>query len=485
MTLPTSSEGFIWNIKTGELVSGLQTPSKKEDSTTSYPTKYNVIVIGAGFAGAVAARDLYQAGKSVLVLEARDRIGGRTWSAKGLNNDYEMGGGWIHWLQPNIFAEVSRYDLSPLPASTGFDAGVPTTSVRDGREFLKPTKVTLQDADARTLPLMAKFYDIDGYGGRTVFPQPNKPLLNPEGVKKWDISIQERIDQLDISEDDKVHLAMWLNMQGLARPEKTGFLNVLRLYALSSYDYNAFVEMNSRYKAPGGTTALISHMWNEYKGVSLFNRPVTSVVTKYNEAEVTTENGEIFTADQVIVTIPLNVYADVKFTPPLPAAFTTTKHVNLGGKIHLHTEKIAPGWFGCSTTDRSALFGFTESPSQGGGTNMVLFLSDENVVKDTGLEVHVREVAKNVQGDLIPEDMGLTFTDISWHDWTKDKWSKGTWATYGPRTLSEGLGEIMKNRKVTDRVRFANSDIADGWVGYMDGAIEQGRRAAYEILQGK
>lgn len=62
--------------------------------------KYDVVVVGAGFAGLIAARDLSQRHNlKVLLIEARDRIGGRTWTAKVLE-DLEMGGAWVHWGQP-------------------------------------------------------------------------------------------------------------------------------------------------------------------------------------------------------------------------------------------------------------------------------------------------------------------------------------------------------------------------------------------------
>jgi monoamine oxidase len=51
-------------------------------STKTLKQFYDVIVIGGGFTGLSAARDLSTAGKSVLIIEARDRIGGRTWATK-------------------------------------------------------------------------------------------------------------------------------------------------------------------------------------------------------------------------------------------------------------------------------------------------------------------------------------------------------------------------------------------------------------------
>src|ERR1700722_3999345 len=67
------------------------------------------VVLGAGFAGLVAARELGRAGFGVLVLEARDRVGGRTWTDRRLGHDLELGGTSVHWVQPHTWAEMTRY----------------------------------------------------------------------------------------------------------------------------------------------------------------------------------------------------------------------------------------------------------------------------------------------------------------------------------------------------------------------------------------
>lgn len=91
-----TSEGYQYSAS-GSPVQGLHTDAVVPSSTDTRNT-YDVIVIGAGFAGLVAARDLaLDRNLRVLLIEARDRIGGRTWTAKAFGEEFEMGGTYVHW----------------------------------------------------------------------------------------------------------------------------------------------------------------------------------------------------------------------------------------------------------------------------------------------------------------------------------------------------------------------------------------------------
>ena len=68
----------------------------------------DAIVIGGGFAGVAAARELTIAGLDCTLIEARDRLGGRTWYSDWDGEDIELGGGWVHWHQPHAWAELTR-----------------------------------------------------------------------------------------------------------------------------------------------------------------------------------------------------------------------------------------------------------------------------------------------------------------------------------------------------------------------------------------
>lgn len=91
-----TKDGFIWS-PTDSGRCGLTTDAVVSN-TSNIKDRYDVIVIGAGFASLTAARDLAaQNNLNVLLLEARDRIGGRTCTVKELGGEYEVGGQWVHW----------------------------------------------------------------------------------------------------------------------------------------------------------------------------------------------------------------------------------------------------------------------------------------------------------------------------------------------------------------------------------------------------
>ena len=80
--------------------------------------RHDVIVVGGGFAGVTAAREAALRGRSVLLLEARDRLGGRTWSADWDGIPIEYGGAWVHWHQPHTWSEITRARLRATTSNT-------------------------------------------------------------------------------------------------------------------------------------------------------------------------------------------------------------------------------------------------------------------------------------------------------------------------------------------------------------------------------
>lgn len=303
-TMPRTIEGYIWTP--AGATEGLETTSAIK-STGSVKDSYDVIVIGSGFTGLVAARDISQHSKaSVLLLEARDRIGGRTWTARVDNEDMEMGGTWVHWNQPHVYAELHRYGLhSQLKTSAG--------TLAPENQYYKAADAELREVSPLAVGEMseriaARMFQIDGYDSRTLMPYPHDPLRESAPWKQYDdLSIRQRLDQLDdIPQGDRDMLESLMNSFGSAPGSNTGFVEALRWYALGGHTMAGLWELAGVFKlGGGGMTSLALAILGDFEGDVLLNTPVAAISQDTRGAIVTTQSRRRMKANCIVSTIPL------------------------------------------------------------------------------------------------------------------------------------------------------------------------------------
>ncbi|KAF9880854.1 hypothetical protein CkaCkLH20_01896 [Colletotrichum karsti] len=346
--MPSTREGYLWT-PAGH-TDGLVTEAVvKSTSNSLILEKYDVIVVGAGFAGLIAARNLSrESNLRVLLLEGRDRIGGRTWTAKALGEDFEMGGTWIHWNQPHVFTEIHRYGLQKnLKTSSGtaevkntlYTAAYSSTSQIDGSEM---NAAVQRAADA--------FSSIDGLSSRQLMPYPHDPFHQPALWLKYDhLSAKDRLDQLDIPQIEKALFDSMISSFGAVPGSQCAFTEVLRWYALGGHSMAGVFELAGTFKlGNGGMTSLARSVLSDYRGHLLLNAAVDKIEQHGASVHVSTKDGRHIHADYLISTIPLNCMSDVSFSPPLSALrqdAIKAGHINKGAKIHFHLAQTDPGWF--------------------------------------------------------------------------------------------------------------------------------------------
>ncbi|KXG51288.1 Amine oxidase [Penicillium griseofulvum] len=142
---------------------------------------FDVAVIGAGMAGIIAARDLSEKGYEVVLLEARDQIGGRTYMDHACGTVMELGGAYVHWTQPHIWRELQRLGITVnAPMQEGRSYWLADGAVNSG---------TSEDFYGRVTPLREQLFA----DSRARFPMPFDPtaLDNTEIEKE---SIEDRIN---------------------------------------------------------------------------------------------------------------------------------------------------------------------------------------------------------------------------------------------------------------------------------------------------
>jgi lysyl oxidase-like protein 2/3/4 len=299
-----SKEGFLWTPQGA--TEGLPTDAVQK-SSSSIQENYDVIVIGAGFAGLIAARDLSQRHNlKVLLLEARDRIGGRTWTAKVLGEDLEMGGTWVHWGQPHLYGELHRYGLhSSLKTSAG--------TIAPEKQFFRPAggspeQVSIDETGEIIERVAQAFFNVDGHDSHALMPYPHDPLREPALWKQYDHwSVKDRLDRLEgFSQREKDLFESNASTFGSAPGKNTGFTEALRWYALGGYNMARMFELVGIYKiGKGGMTSFATAILGDYTGDSLFETSVKEITHVASGVRVLTSHGEYLKAKTIVSTIPL------------------------------------------------------------------------------------------------------------------------------------------------------------------------------------
>lgn len=465
---PTKTqEGTL--VKGGISIKGLPTLAAVE-SSADIAGSYDAIVIGAGFAGLTAARDLAKAGRKVLIIEARDRIGGRTYSAQVDGHLYEMGGTWIHWTQGFVWAEIRRYGLEIIETEANASPLAAVYGLNDG----KPGKIDADEQFERLKDLMKLYMNVDGYEGRRVFPRGPDTFFNPDVAKFDELSMEGRLAQLDIPDSDKDILRTRFNANP-TDPNKAGFLDLLRWWASCDYDVKPMADRFNRYKIKDGMTGLALNLLNDGGADILLSSSVASVSDKDGTITVTTTEGRKIAAKHVVVAVPLNLLHAIAFDPtlePLKAEAAAEGHPSKNAKFHIRT-KSKPGNVAARTIWPYPLVSFLTDAIEGDDTYVVGFTRGGMV--DLG---NVDEVRRQVQA-FAPE---IEIETMLSHDWTNDPYSRGAHGMYGPGQLSKFLKALQRP---AGNIHFAGSDWSDGWRGYVDGAIQSGMEAAEKIVTAK
>ena len=241
----------------------------------------DVVVIGAGFAGLVAARELGRAGLDVIVLEARDRVGGRTWTDRRLGHDLELGGTWVHWVQPHTWAEMTRYgrEITRSPAveeAYWLGAG---EAPRAGRldEFM-----ALIDAGQQAI--------VDDV--RAAIPRGIDPTAGEIGGLDA-LSIQDRFDALGLDDEARsANEAVWAGHVN-ARLDQVGLSSALRWAAAAGGHWQLMHEASATYRVVGGMSGFTAAIVADVAGDIRLGASVRRVVQTADGAIALTGSVEI------------------------------------------------------------------------------------------------------------------------------------------------------------------------------------------------
>lgn len=424
--------------------------------------QYDIAIIGGGLAGLTAARELSGRGLRIAIFEAKDRLGGRTWFQEWRGQPLEMGGGWVYWTQPHVWAEITRYNLQIFERPgwpKNYDA--PIYALVDGEVVANPMAENME----MLFSLVEEFADV----AHQIFPRPFDPHTSMAQIEQYDhLSSAARLDQMELTPLQRVLLDRLTAMQCHNDPSQGAYVEFLRWYALSKFDMEAYLSAASRYQFSDGTEALANALLNDCDAEVHLNRPAAAIRQNADGVTVALDDGETIAATQAILAVPINVLSHIDFTPPLNAAkqaLSTKRHSGAGQKIYV---RIAGHWpdLNCAGDANAPITTVLVQEAWEKETLIIVFTVNEQLmpISKESLEAGLRL--------FVPEIEVLDFTH---HDWVADPYARGTWCGLRPHQTSRYLAQAQASE---GRLHFAGSDIADGWRGFMDGAIESGLRVA-------
>jgi len=432
--------------------------------TSGTAGEYDVMVIGGGFCGITAARECRRAGMRTLVIEARNRLGGRTFTADFNGRPVDLGGTWVHWSQPHVWAEVRR---SGLPLEESIGATADHLIVHTSRHDI--VSLSNSKVGARLERAAATYMG----NARTALPLPHDPFGSEEYRNLDGISSAERLTALrGLSALDRDFLDGYFAGQGHNYTDQFAWLEMVRWYCLSGHNLLDMDDMSGRFHFRDGTVALLNFLLAEGKPEVRLGTPVRRVIEDKGRVAIVTTRGEELTARAVISTVPLNVLKDIDWQPALSEAklqASRETHAGHGTKLHVLVEGDV-GNLSCAAPSHNALNALSTEGILDGDTHLVGFGPDPELLDVNDTESVQRAVRLFLPAARVKRTLG--------YQWTLDPYARGTWCTLRPHMWSRYLRELQQP---SARVIFASADWANGFRGFIDGAIEQGLEAGRRI----
>lgn len=326
-----------------------------------------------------------------------------------------------------------------------------------------------------------KFINIDGDLGKSIMPLPYDPTIVPDAFHLDKLTLKDRIDQIQQNLEPlerTVLEGLLLSLTG-GKLETTGFFGVVVLWALCAYSLDCLGRTAAAFKLRHGQSNFARRFFQEaldsHKLSYAFNRPVASVKERVDQIEVTTKDGLRFWTKRVICTVPLNVLSSICFDPPvqdLSDDVLAGINSNHSTKLHIITPSDAlSSWDGLTYPKNRLIHASGEGTTSLGDSHIVCFGASYNHIDP---EDNIEETLAAVK--MFHPDIDVK--SMVFHDWSKDEYSKGGWCSYTATASTKYLGKLRASR---GKVILASSDWALGWRGFIDGAIEEGTRAAFTV----
>lgn len=437
----------------------------------------DVVVVGAGLAGLTAARDLEAGGVRVLVLEARDRVGGRTLNHTLANGEgIEIGGQWVGPTQDRILAMAASLGVGTFPT---FSDGWNVLSYR-GR--LRRYRGTVPRLPLHVLMDLGQTQlRLDRMARRVPLDEPWSARL----AQRWDTMTVETWLRLAMhSRGGKALMHTAVTGVFSAEPGDISLLHFL-FYSRSGGLSRGLMDAQ-QWRFVGGSQQVSIRQAEALRCEVRFASAVRAI-RQDDAGVVVTGDGFNVRCRRVVVTAPPALAGRIRYDPVLPSDRDQLMQcAPMGSAIKILAIYDSPFWrergqSGQATADVGPVrVVFDNSPPSGTPGVLVAFVEalDGRRLRRMSQDERRRDVLACL-GHFFGEHASAPSAYVEM-DWSAEEWSRGCYGAFFPPGVWTSYGQAL--RQPVGRIHWAGTETSPIWVGYMDGAVRSGERVAAEVL---
>lgn len=453
------------------------------DAAPSSPAKrVDVVVVGAGFSGLAAARRIARAGRSVLVLEARDRVGGRVLNKPlGHGEIVEAGGQYIGPTQDRMASLALEYGVQTYPT---YDQGNQITILGGKRVVGGFSPAVKREYVALSARLQSMSHEV--------------PLNAPwtaERAAEWDSkTVQTWLAENNASPDAMEAFASIADLWG-AEPRDVSLLFFLFYIAAAGNEQtpgtlDRLLDVRNgaqELRFVGGSQLVAQRIASSLGQRVALSSPVRQIDWRGREIRVVAD-GQTVTARRIIVALPPALAANIWYEPKLPTQRAQLlQRWPMGSLMKVEAVYDRPFWRDAGLSGVS-LIGpgpiretFDNTPPSGRPGVFFGFVGGTFSRSWSARPAAERRslVLANFAA-VLDDQRALNPIEYFEVDWPAEQWSRGGQA-FMPTGVLLDYGSAI--RSPVGPIHWAGTETATYWIGYMEGAVRSGERAASEALK--